>query len=136
MAHDLRIGIGQLASELLATNLNLATLLPSATSIPNSIRCRFADCSLDLNALAYTLGLCAILLCWLDSNSVHACRRLRGRVGGDTQPRPITSPDRPGLPDFSRETLKNMGRPGYEATTNTCTSKVICCRVVVSERLR
>ena len=47
------------------------------------------------------------------------CRRLRGRVGGDTQPRPkprqITSPDRPGLPDFSRETLKNMGRPGYEA---------------------
>ena len=40
-------------------------------------------------------------------------------MGGDTQPRPkprpITSPDRPGLPDFSRETLKNMGRPGYEA---------------------
>ena len=116
MAHDLRIGIGQLASELLTTNLNLATLLPSATSIPNSIRCRFADCSLTL---AYTLGLCAILLCWLDSNSVHACRRLRGRVGGDTQPRPkprpITSPDRPGLPDFSCETLKYVGRPGYEA---------------------
>ena len=48
------------------------------------------------------------------------CRRLCGRVGGDTQPRPkphpITSPDRPGLPDFSCETLKNMGRPGYEAT--------------------
>ena len=37
-------------------------------------------------------------------------------MGGDTQPRPITSPDRPGLPDFSRETLKNMGRPGYEAS--------------------
>ena len=23
----------------------------------------------------------------------------------------------PGLPDFSRETLKNMGRPGYEANS-------------------
>ena len=32
------------------------------------------------------------------------------------KPRPITSPDRPGLPDFSRATLKNMGRPGYEAS--------------------
>ena len=27
----------------------------------------------------------------------------------------ITSQNRPGLPDFSRATLKNMGRPGYEA---------------------
>ena len=27
----------------------------------------------------------------------------------------ITSHNRPGLPDFSRATLKNMGRPGYEA---------------------
>ena len=81
---DLRIGIGQLASELLATNLNLATLLPSATSIPNSIRCRFADCSLDLNALAYTLGLCAILLCWLASVRAEDCvgewAEIRNRV--------------------------------------------------------
>ena len=30
----------------------------------------------------------------------------------------ITSPDRPGLPDFSRETLKNMGTPGYEANAS------------------
>ena len=41
---------------------------------------------------------------------------LGGRVGGDMEPHlklcPITSP---GLPDFSRELLKNMGRPGYEA---------------------
>ena len=41
-------------------------------------------------------------------------RGSRGRVGGDAQPRPITSPDRPGLPDFSRGTLKNMGRARYE----------------------
>ena len=27
----------------------------------------------------------------------------------------ITSQNRPGLPDFSRVTLKNMGRPGDEA---------------------
>ena len=27
----------------------------------------------------------------------------------------ITSPDRPGLPDFLHQTLKNMGRPGYKA---------------------
>ena len=92
-------------------------LLPSATSIPNSIRCRFADCSLDLNALAYTI---IVPLCHFTVlASFCTCRRLRGRVGVDTQPRPkprpITSPDRPGLPNFSRETLKNMGRPGYEA---------------------
>ena len=40
-------------------------------------------------------------------------------MGGDAQPClklcPITSPDRPGLPNFSRATLKNMGWPGYEA---------------------
>ena len=28
----------------------------------------------------------------------------------------ITSQNRPGLPDFSRVALKNMGRPGDEAT--------------------
>ena len=28
----------------------------------------------------------------------------------------ITSQNRPGLPDFSRVTLKNMGRPGDKAT--------------------
>ena len=33
----------------------------------------------------------------------------RGRVGGDTQPRPITSPDRPGL---SRFFVVLRGRPG------------------------
>ena len=31
----------------------------------------------------------------------------------------ITSQNRPGLPDFSRVTLKNMGRPGDEAKTWT-----------------
>ena len=30
----------------------------------------------------------------------------------------ITSQNRPGLPDFSRVTLKNMGRPGDEAKHN------------------
>ena len=35
-------------------------------------------------------------------------------VGGYPQPHPITSPDRPGLPDFSA-ILKNTGRPGHEA---------------------
>ena len=47
---------------------------------------------------------------------------MRRRVGGDTQqhlkPRPITSPDRPGLPDFSNVYVENMERPGYEAMTN------------------
>ena len=92
-------------------------LLPSATSIPNSICCRFADCSLDLNALAYTLCLCAILLRWLASVRAEDCvgewAEIRNRVPNRVR---FTSPDRPGLPDFSRETLKNMGRPGYEAT--------------------
>ena len=59
-------------------------LLPSATSIPNSIHCRFADCSLDLNALAYTLCLCAILLCWLASVCAEDCvgewAEIRNRV--------------------------------------------------------
>ena len=43
-------------------------------------------------------------------------------MGGDNEPRQkswqyviITSQNRPGLPDFSRVTLKNMGRPGDEA---------------------
>ena len=30
----------------------------------------------------------------------------------------ITSQNRPGLPDFSRVTLKNMGRPGDEASAS------------------
>ena len=34
------------------------------------------------------------------------------------KPRPITWTDRPGLSDFSRVTLKNIGRPGYDATPN------------------
>ena len=55
-------------------------------------------------------------------------RRLRGRVGGDnpttSQTTPITSPDQPGLPDFSCETLKNMGRPGYEAILQLVTNKL------------
>ena len=59
------------------------------------------------------------LLWQLRNKPVRPRGRLRGRVGGDTQLRPkprlITSPDRPGLPNFSRGTLKNMGRPGYEA---------------------
>ena len=37
----------------------------------------------------------------------------------------ITSQNRPGLPDCSRVTLKNMGRPGDEASTSgiTCGQK-------------
>ena len=31
----------------------------------------------------------------------------------------ITSQNRPGLPDFSHVTLKNMGRPGDEANSGT-----------------
>ena len=38
----------------------------------------------------------------------------RGRMGGDfkpcPKPRPITSPDRPGLPVFQRATLKKLGK--------------------------
>ena len=51
---------------------------------------------------------------------VRTCRTLHGQVGGEkltaAQTMSITSPDRPGLPDFSCETLKNMGMPGYEAS--------------------
>ena len=43
----------------------------------------------------------------------------RGRMGGDSKPRPkqcpITSPDRPGPLVFQRATLKNWVGPGYEA---------------------
>ena len=43
---------------------------------------------------------------------------LRGKVGGDMQlrpkPHPNTSPDRPGLPDFSASNIENTGWPGYE----------------------
>ena len=50
------------------------------------------------------------------------CVSLRGRVGGDSKPRPkqcpITSPDRPGPLVFQRATLKNWVGPGYEASYN------------------
>ena len=46
--------------------------------------------------------------------------RPHGRNGGM-----ITSQNRPGLPDFSRVTLKNMGRPGDEATLQACDSTSI-----------
>ena len=36
-------------------------------------------------------------------------------MGGDTQLRPITSPDQPGLPNFSHEMFENVGRSEYEA---------------------
>ena len=52
-------------------------------------------------------------------NSSHGLpHSLCGRAGGDTYPHlkpcPITSPDRPGLPDFFLSyniMFKNMGRP-------------------------
>ena len=53
-----RDGISQKRSTIAATYLNLATLLPSATSISNFICRHFADNSLDTNALACTLCLC------------------------------------------------------------------------------
>ena len=50
---------------------------------------------------------------------VQAHAWANGRMGGDSKPRPkqrpITSPDRPGLPLFQRATLQNWVRPGYEA---------------------
>ena len=56
-------------------------------------------------------------------DTMLACRLgpfTRGRVGGDSKPRPkqcpITSPDRPGPLVFQRATLKNWVRPRYEAT--------------------
>ena len=40
-------------------------------------------------------------------------QKIAWQVGRDTQPRLITSPDRPELPDFSCEMLKTMGIPGH-----------------------
>ena len=37
----------------------------------------------------------------------------------------ITSQNRPGFPDFSRVTLKNMGRPGDEANSIYCTANAL-----------
>ena len=107
-------GKGQLATTRSVTNLNIATLLLSATSIPN---CHFADnyMYLDSNALACTLCLSTTdLLCAGYVAMFYMYRRLRGRVGGDTErcpkPRPNISPDQPGLPHFSRKTLKTHGK--------------------------
>ena len=84
-----------------------------------------SKCNVDLEL--HPLSFCWLFLSIWTPWPIHwclcacTCRRLRGRVGGDTQPRPkprpITSPDRPGLPDFSRITLKSMGRSGYEASS-------------------
>ena len=38
------------------------------------------------------------------------------------KPRPLHHQNQPGLPDFSRLTLKNVGRPGYKATLRACAS--------------
>ena len=50
------------------------------------------------------------------------CSHVRGRVGGDSKPRPkqcpITSLDQPGPLVFQRATLKNWVGPGYEAMTD------------------
>ena len=44
----------------------------------------------------------------------HAlCDELCGRVGGDTQPYPMTSPDRPGLLEFSLKTWVGLGTRLY-----------------------
>ena len=49
----------------------------------------------------------------------------------------ITSQNRPGLPDFSRVTLKNMGRPGDEAMYHVdciCSSQSrLCIQCILKE---
>ena len=44
----------------------------------------------------------------------------------------ITSQNRPGLPDFSRVTLKNMGRPGDEASVKHVKHKLLAVEICSS----